>query len=214
MEDIDPTPQINLDVITIDRASNIVTAVLDGDVTAFEVGQTVLVRDAGTFDGQFEITSQDIGTSTLEWEQVEADESDTVGEVGLIDQSWIEIEAFRIDITNRIEFLRWQITNQYYGIRAGTLEALEETVKFYLTDSKTVTIYPKHQGVPFLIKVFTKTSETPGGVDGESSQEIIDALQYTKPAGFKIEHECNAEGTDSLFILGSSTDGLLSSSLL
>lgn len=214
MEDIDPTPQINFNIISISRTSGVVSAVLDGDVTPFTAGNFVIVSNSGTFSGQYEITSQNIGTSTLEWLQAGSDETDSVGEVGLIDQSWIEIEAFRIDITNRIEFLRWQVINQFYGIKAGTLEALEQTVKFYLTGNKTVTIYPKHQGVPFLIKVFTKTSETPGGIDGESSQEIIDALAFAKPAGFKIEHECNADGSDSLFVLGSSVDGLLSSSLL
>ena len=214
MLEVDPATNVTLDVVSLTRASGSVTAVLDGDVTDYAVGETVIVSGAGDFNGQFIVTGRNIGSSTVEWSQDEADDSATVGTVGLVDQSWIEIEAFRIDITNRIEFLRWQVENQFYGIRAGTLDALEKTIQFYLTGNKTVTIYPKHQGVPFLIKVFTKTNETPGGVEGESSQEIIDALRYAKPAGFKIEHECNAAGSDSLFVLGSSTDGLLSSSLL
>lgn len=214
MQDIDEAVDIVLNVTSLTRTSNVVSAVLDGDVTDYAIGQTVLVSGAGTFDGQFLITGQDIGTSTIEWSQDGSDDTILTGTVSLIDQSWIELEAFRIDITNRVEFLRWQVENQYYGVRAGTLEALAEATKFYLTDTKTVNIFPKHQGVPFLIKIFTKTSETPGGVDGEESLELVQALQAAKPAGFKIVHECNSDGTDSLFVLGSSTEGLLSSSLL
>lgn len=146
--------------------------------------------------------------------QLDSSPAEYVGEVSVVDQSWIELEAFRLDITNRVEFLRWQVRTQFYGLRAGTLEALSEATKFYLTGNKTVNIFPKHQGVPFLIKIFTKTSETPGGVEGQESAELVQALQAAKPAGFKIVHECNSAGTDNIFVLGSSTDGLLSSSLL
>ena len=214
MQDIDDAVDIVLDVVSLTRTANTVTAVLDGDVTSFAPGETVRVVGSGTFNGQFIISDQNIVASTLEWGQGLADETTTSGTVSLVDQSWIEIESFRLDITNRIEFLRWQVENQYFGMRAGTLEALVETTKFYLTGNKTVNVFSKHQGVPFLIKIFTKTSETPGGIEGEESAELVQALQAAKPAGFKIVHECNSAGSDSLFVLGSSTEGLLSSSLL
>jgi hypothetical protein len=213
LSDIDPTPTVSLDVISLTRASGVVTAVLDGDVTQYSIGETVSVSGAGDFDGQYLIESQDIGTSTIGWSQAASDDTASTGTVDLVDQSWIELESFRIDITNRIEFLRWQVQNQYYGVRAGTLEALSEATKFYLTGSKTVNIFAKHMGTPFLIKIYTKTSETPGGVEGEQSEELVQALQNAKPAGFKIVHECNSTGTDNVFLLGTSA-GVLGESLL
>lgn len=115
------------------------------------------------------------------------------------------------DIDN---YIRWQISNAYGGRKAGSLEAIRETVKYALTGTKFVTVYKHYLGNSWHIKIYTKTSETPGGVEGEPSQTILGILEKVKPVGYELFHESNADGSDRSFILGDPVDGVLGTSRL
>jgi hypothetical protein len=116
------------------------------------------------------------------------------------------------DITDEEEiedYLRWQIGTAFFGRKAGSLEALRESVKYLLTGTKFLTIYKSYLGNPWHIKVYTITSETPGGVEGESSDVILGILKKVKPVGYEVFHESNVDGSDRSFIIGSPTLGVL-----
>lgn len=112
------------------------------------------------------------------------------------------------------DFARWQVDTAFFGRRAGSLEALRETVKYILTGTKFVNIYSNYLGNPWQIKIYTKTSETPGGVEEESSQIVLDFIQQTKPVGYQVLHEANVDGADRSFFIGSATSGILGVSRL
>jgi hypothetical protein len=112
------------------------------------------------------------------------------------------------------DYIRWQIGTAFFGRKAGSLEALREAVKYVLTGTKFVTIYKNYLGNPWHIKVYTKTAETPGGVESESSDVILGILEKVKPVGYEVFHESNVDGSDRSFIIGSPTLGVLGQSRL
>lgn len=86
------------------------------------------------------------------------------------------------------EFARWQLNNAYFGREAGTREALTNTVKEILTGNKVVYIAPG--GTSFTVNVYTLLSETPGVSSvGDTSEEVLRYAEFTRPLGFKINHE-------------------------
>jgi hypothetical protein len=120
-------------------------------------------------------------------------------------------------ITDPVEidnFIRWQILTAFFGRKAGSFEALLKTVEYVLTGTKFTTIYKHYLGNSWHIKIYTKTEETPGGVEGQSSQVILDLIQKTKPVGYEVFHESNVDGSDRSFIIGSQTSGILGTSRL
>lgn len=125
------------------------------------------------------------------------------------------LSGYSITDPNEIEdFIRWQVDTAFFGRKAGSLEALRETVKYALTGTKFTTVYRHYLGNPWHIKIYTKTAETPGGVEGQSSQLILDLIQKAKPVGYEFFHEANVDGADRTFIIGSPTLGILGTSRL
>lgn len=214
MQSIDPAADVVLTISSISRASNVVTAVVLESVASISAGHTVSVSLAGSFNGQFIVTSVNTGTSTIQWTQTGADQTASAGVVKKVDTEWIELEAFETDVTGIDEYLRWQVETGYYGVKAGSREAIIEATKQVLTGTKTVNVYSNWQGNPWVIKVYTKTAETPDGVEGVSSSRVLQAVERARPAGYQVIHEANVAAADSTFVLGDPVNGVLGVSRL
>jgi hypothetical protein len=117
-------------------------------------------------------------------------------------------------------FARWQILNGYFGIRAGTREAIVETTRQFLefTDdgsesTRSVAVSKHYLGNEFQIRVLTLVNETPDVTEsGQESQTMLDALELCRPLGYKIVHLAVDEfeftvGDDDLGVLGNSPIG-------
>jgi hypothetical protein len=104
------------------------------------------------------------------------------------------------------DFKLWQLTNKYFGYKAGTIESIRETVKRYLIGTKYVNII---LNPPFEFTVYTLRNETPGiyytSTSIISSEVITNAISMIKPMGFNVLHE--ALETSGSFIIGTSTIG-------
>lgn len=88
------------------------------------------------------------------------------------------------------EFLQWQAANGYYGINAGSISAVEESVKRLMIGAQEVSITLQHQG-PFTVLIETPWEQTYGAsVEkvGESLDVINEAISYAKPIGVQITH--------------------------
>ena len=88
------------------------------------------------------------------------------------------------------EFLQWQAANGYYGINAGSISAVEESVKRLMIGAKDISITLQHQG-PFTVLVETPWEQTYGASEekvGESLDVIEEAISYAKPIGVQITH--------------------------
>lgn len=88
------------------------------------------------------------------------------------------------------EFLQWQAANGYYGIKAGSIAAIEESVKRLMIGEKEVQITLQNDG-PFTVLVETPWEQTYGASEekiGESLSVVEEAIDYAKPIGVKITH--------------------------
>ena len=103
------------------------------------------------------------------------------------------------------DFVQWQLENSYFGWNAGTYEAIRESVKQILSDSKICLVFSG--GSAFAILIYTLVSQTPGVVNqGDSSDEVLAIANLAKPAGFSLTHSAF---TELPFLIGNETYGLL-----
>jgi len=155
----------------------------------------VVVDIGGTTDynGQFEVLSVSGGTNSFTYfdSSTNASSSESSGTVDQVDNSWLEIEGYDLVVANVQLFWRWQIRTRYNAMLSGTNEALEETIKFFLTNTKSVRITPNYSG-PFTIHVETLTAETRSGTTGTASDYILEAIELARPVGVLVTHECVA----------------------
>jgi len=104
------------------------------------------------------------------------------------------------------EFKKWQLSNKYFGYKAGSLEAIEETVKRYLIGDKQVLIA---LNPPFEFTIYTLRDETLGiyyTSTGITTSEVINnAISIIKPMGFNVTH--SALAAFDTFIIGTSIIG-------
>jgi hypothetical protein len=99
------------------------------------------------------------------------------------------------------EFIRWQISNAYWGYKAGTREAFDGILDRYLTGSK----YRTYTLNEFELSIKTLYDETPWAAYGRSP--LIEALlEPARPAGYKLTVEVVH---DLRFTLNSGTLGQL-----
>jgi hypothetical protein len=193
--EIDPNPNPEYTPSSLTRTDNIVTATIGSHIV--EENQWISVtgtQGSTTFDGGYQIIS--VEEESISWAQDGPDETASVtGNVLLLDTEWFEIEAFNPDLSSLDSYLRWQIKYAYNGVNAGTKEALINSVKRELTDTRTVTVNYRYEGNPWRVLVRTKTSETPDGVNGQPSSTILNYIAKVKPAGFQIIHQCTESGT-------------------
>lgn len=122
------------------------------------------------------------------WQQIDLiDSTDTVED----SVPWSALQDYNTEPTGLEPFLRWQAQYGYYGMNAGTMEAIIESVKRVLTGTKTVT-YEVLEPFSWTIKVTTIQAETPDSAllaIGDEVPEIIELLEPTRPLGYIILHE-------------------------
>jgi hypothetical protein len=117
-----------------------------------------------------------------------------------------------VQFQDTTEYMRWMLSAKPHGIRGGSVAALKAAVRTVLSESQSVVVSPLHDGNPFKIMVRTLTSETPGVEDeGDTSEEVIQAGQLAKPAGYVLFHQVQDEFT---FILNDSQFGIFNQSAL
>jgi hypothetical protein len=114
-------------------------------------------------------------------------------------------------------YVRWQLSNGYYGRAAGTTEAIREAAKQVLHYTKNgnnstyfVSITAHYQSDPFKILIRTLLNETfDCESNGDESYALLDAVEMAKPMGYKIYHEAVAvvEFRIGDVIPGTKTDG-------
>jgi len=88
------------------------------------------------------------------------------------------------------EFQSWQAKYGFYGMAAGTIPAIESAVKRVMIGEKAVVITHQPYG-PFTLLIETPWDQTYGGAEdliGTSSPIVVEAVNYAKPVGVKIEH--------------------------
>jgi hypothetical protein len=102
---------------------------------------------------------------------------------------WDVIQDSNTEPAGLDAFLRWQVQYGYYGVNAGSKNAIIESVKRILSGTKQVTYSVSS---PWNILVKTKITETPDTslLDvGDSVSSIIDLIEYTRPLGCVVSHE-------------------------
>jgi hypothetical protein len=199
--EVDDFTSIDIEIISISRDSEgLVTAVVDNETAyGLEVGDIVLVYGTSDFnvtpdDGGVALISvtNEITTSTLQWFDAGDVASESAGYVNFVE--WKEIEEFGAATAGLSEYWRWQIETHYNGYQAGTVEAIKESAKFFLTGEKfcEVKTHVANDSTwedRWNITVKTLVNETPGGTIGSlSSPVVLDAVSKTKPAGFVLNH--------------------------
>ena len=115
-------------------------------------------------------------------------------------------------------FERWQLSTGFYGLAAGSRQALLESVKQCLHFTKNgapstyaVAITPGYLGDPFKILIQTLVNETPDcAAELDSSYLVLQAIEDARPMGYKIYHEAKDEfeftvGNPVLGIVGTSS---------
>lgn len=193
MEDIDPVADVTYNISSVTRdGAGTVTALLTTSPAGLQVGYVVSVRDTVGLDGQFELIDVDLGTNTVQWSQEGSSTTETVGNITLVDTSWLEIEAYNTADSNFLPKRRALVNEARTGHRAGTLGALENAAKVNLTGTKAVNIIVEPIESPWIIYVQTLTSETPSGVTGQPATPIVIELNKVRPMGFTVIHECVA----------------------
>lgn len=114
------------------------------------------------------------------------------------------------------EYARWQLNSGYYGINAGTRQAIIESARQALIFTKdgdpptgAVAVTNRYEGNVFTIRVQTLLNETLDvDTEGQSSAYVLDAIEPARPLGVRIVH---TTADEFLFTLGDSTLGVLGS---
>ena len=112
------------------------------------------------------------------------------------------------------EYARWQANTGYYGLNAGTRQAVTEAARQALVftkdgepPTKAVAVTSRLDGNTFTIGIQTLLNETMDVVnEGESSQFILDAVEPARPLGYKIVHTTTEVFE---FTLGNETLGVI-----
>ena len=92
--------------------------------------------------------------------------------------SEVALSAYEDDVD---AFARWQISNGYWGYKAGTREAFDGILDRYLTGTK----YRTYTLTGFLLSIKTLYDETPWASYGRSP--LLEALlEPARPAGYKL----------------------------
>ena len=95
--------------------------------------------------------------------------------------SEVALSAYEDDVD---AFARWQISNGYWGYKAGTREAFDGILDRYLTGTK----YRTYTLTGFLLSIKTLYDETPWAAGGYSP--LLEALlEPARPAGYKLTVE-------------------------
>lgn len=96
----------------------------------------------------------------------------------------------------RRDFIEWQLSKGYYGRAAGSRIAMVEAAKQVLsyTDNGaqstfSVSLTPRYQDEPFAIHIRTLANETPDANANQTSELVMQSVNWAKPMGYLITHE-------------------------
>lgn len=107
--------------------------------------------------------------------------------------SYSDLNPPPLTLSAQEALLRWQIEYGYYGKNAGTLPAVLESAKIMLVGTESASISYNYDAEPFVIDLKTFWYETYGAtgpeVVGESSELVLEAIEYARPLGTLIRHE-------------------------
>lgn len=106
--------------------------------------------------------------------------------------SYSELNPPPLDEEDQKVLVKWQIDNGYYGINAGSDDALIESAKLMLIGTKTVSLEYDYSTSAFEINVVTRWDETFGGdvsLIGQSSPLVLEAMAKARPLGVLVTHE-------------------------
>lgn len=189
-EDVDPAANTPLSISSISRASNVVTATVGSHSVIVGAAAAVAGVTDSSFDGTFVVTG--VTPTTISWAQTGSNASSSGGTVTASDTEWFELEALAPElIGSNVEFLRWQARTGYFGMRAGSQDALAETARQFLLDRGADVGFVRHvDGDPWKIKVLTNLADTPGSLSlGGSSADLVEWMLPAMPAGYELVHE-------------------------
>jgi hypothetical protein len=104
--------------------------------------------------------------------------------------TWSEIETYSPSFSKLIEYLKFAISNGYIGFKAGTEEAIVETVKFFLDNNKVAFIDKNPSGTNrFSVTLYTYLGDTPDATGiGGTSEIVRAAIEISKPIGIEVNH--------------------------
>lgn len=109
--------------------------------------------------------------------------------------TWTEVENYAPSFTKLVDYLKFMITNGYAGFKAGSEEAIVETVKFFLEKNKVAWIDKNPIGTNrFSVTLYTYFGDTPDATSvGGTSKIVSAAIAITKPIGIEVKHEILAD---------------------
>jgi hypothetical protein len=109
--------------------------------------------------------------------------------------SWTELEIYSPSFSKLTEYLQFAISSGYVGFRAGTEQAIVETVKFFLDNNKTAYINKNPVGTNrFSVTLYTYIGDTPDATGVGGTSEIVRAaIDISKPVGIEVVHEILAD---------------------
>jgi hypothetical protein len=115
-------------------------------------------------------------------ELVDADENSEV--------SWEELHVYSPSFSKLIEYLRFTLTTGFVGFRAGSEQAIVETVKFFLENNKVAYIDKNPTGTNrFSVTLYTYIGDTPDATGvGGTSESVRAAIEISKPIGIEVKH--------------------------
>ena len=137
-------------------------------------------------------SSLDVVTTPFELGDGLGSGSDLDSGDGLLLTSYSELNPPPLSLTNQEELLRWQLDYGYYGINSGTLPAVIDAAKRQLVGDKTLVYDYDFEAEPWVINLQSEWFETYGATGeeeiGNSSQLVLNAVEYARPLGVKITH--------------------------
>lgn len=182
----------DLAIVTISRdgAGEVTAVVSSADAQGLEAGDVISVFGTTDFNGSFTLTEVTDASpnSTMKWDDAGSVTSETSGSITHVE--WIELETYDVATAGLTAYWRWQLQTKYNGYKAGTVEAIEESAKYFLSDTQSCRVTTHYGGDRWAIHIETLTSETPGGVTGVASDLIVETVSSTIPAGFTYSHAC------------------------
>jgi hypothetical protein len=128
------------------------------------------------------------------WTRIE-DLVDTTDPESLGVVTWTELETYSPSFSKLTEYLQFAISNGYVGFRAGSEEAIVETVKFFLDNNKVAWINKNPVGTNrFSVTLYTYIGDTPDATGvGGTSETVRAAIDISKPVGIEVVHEILAD---------------------
>lgn len=182
--DIDPAADVTYNISAIDVTGVTVTTT----PTGISEGDTISVAGTTNFNGQYLVTS--VAGSTLVLDPAISASPEATGTITLVDNSWIELEAFDLLDANLETTRRDLVSTARTGHNAGTNQAIIDAIKPLLSGTQTIIINIDPITAPWTITVYTLTTETPQGLTGFPSVDVLLAARACKPMGFALLHEC------------------------